>query len=118
MTTLFISDLHLDPSRPAITELFLAFLRDEAMQADALYILGDLFEAWIGDDTPSAAANWVLVNGETETGVTLHRMVKRAVLPPPSQPFSTTATLVMPCSLARFDSASPGPISPGRRRLW
>ncbi|MCS4236761.1 UDP-2,3-diacylglucosamine diphosphatase [Stenotrophomonas sp. BIGb0135] len=59
MTTLFISDLHLDPSRPAITELFLAFLRDEAMQAEALYILGDLFEAWIGDDTPSAAADAV-----------------------------------------------------------
>ncbi len=61
MTTLFISDLHLDPSRPAITDLFLAFLRDEAMQADALYILGDLFEAWIGDDTPSPAADAVAV---------------------------------------------------------
>ena len=59
MTTLFISDLHLDPSRPAITDLFLDFLRREAMQADALYILGDLFEAWIGDDTPSPAADAV-----------------------------------------------------------
>ena len=59
MTTLFISDLHLDASRPAITELFLAFLRGEAMSADALYILGDLFEAWIGDDTPSPAADAV-----------------------------------------------------------
>ncbi|GAB3058049.1 UDP-2,3-diacylglucosamine diphosphatase [Stenotrophomonas tumulicola] len=59
MTTLFISDLHLDPSRPAITDLFLAFLRDEATSADALYILGDLFEAWIGDDTPSPAADAV-----------------------------------------------------------
>lgn len=48
--TLFISDLHLDRSRPAITQLFLAFLNREAAQADALYILGDLFEAWIGDD--------------------------------------------------------------------
>jgi len=61
MTTLFISDLHLDPSRPAITELFLSFLRDEARQAEALYILGDLFEAWIGDDTPSPAADAVAV---------------------------------------------------------
>ena len=61
MTTLFISDLHLDPSRPAITELFLAFLRDEARKAEALYILGDLFEAWIGDDTPSPAADSVAV---------------------------------------------------------
>ena len=59
MTTLFISDLHLDPSRPAITELFLGFLRDEARHAEALYILGDLFEAWIGDDTPSTAADAV-----------------------------------------------------------
>ncbi|MBD7955915.1 UDP-2,3-diacylglucosamine diphosphatase [Stenotrophomonas sp. Sa5BUN4] len=59
MTTLFISDLHLDASRPAITELFLAFLRSEALEADALYILGDLFEAWIGDDTPSPAADAV-----------------------------------------------------------
>ena len=59
MTTLFISDLHLDASRPAITDLFLAFLRSEAMEAEALYILGDLFEAWIGDDTPSPAADAV-----------------------------------------------------------
>lgn len=50
MTTLFISDLHLHPSRPAITALFLKFLREEAAQAEALYILGDLFEAWLGDD--------------------------------------------------------------------
>jgi len=61
MTTLFISDLHLDPSRPAITALFLDFLRGEARQAEALYILGDLFEAWIGDDTPSPAADAVAV---------------------------------------------------------
>ncbi len=50
MTTLFISDLHLDPARPAITALFLDFLAREARCADACYILGDLFEAWIGDD--------------------------------------------------------------------
>ncbi|MGE5625627.1 MAG: UDP-2,3-diacylglucosamine diphosphatase [Bacillota bacterium] len=50
MTTLFISDLHLDASRPEITELFLTFLRDEAARAAQLYILGDFFEAWIGDD--------------------------------------------------------------------
>jgi UDP-2,3-diacylglucosamine hydrolase len=50
MATLFISDLHLDASRPHITRLFLEFLEGEAVQADALYILGDLFEAWIGDD--------------------------------------------------------------------
>jgi UDP-2,3-diacylglucosamine hydrolase len=47
---LFISDLHLDPSRPEITALFLRFLQQEQSRAQALYILGDLFEAWIGDD--------------------------------------------------------------------
>ncbi|MET1163135.1 MAG: UDP-2,3-diacylglucosamine diphosphatase, partial [Pseudoxanthomonas sp.] len=53
MTTLFISDLHLDSTRPAITELFGRFLHGEAKSAKALYILGDLFEAWVGDDDPS-----------------------------------------------------------------
>jgi UDP-2,3-diacylglucosamine hydrolase len=51
--TLFISDLHLDPERPDITALFLDFLASRGRQADALYILGDLFEAWIGDDDDS-----------------------------------------------------------------
>jgi UDP-2,3-diacylglucosamine hydrolase len=59
VTTLFVSDLHLDASRPAATALFLAFLRDEALQADALYILGDLFEAWVGDDEDDALADTV-----------------------------------------------------------
>jgi len=49
-TTLFISDLHLCGARPAITGLFLDFLRDRAREAEALYILGDLFEYWIGDE--------------------------------------------------------------------
>ncbi len=52
MTTLFISDLHLYHQRPAVTEAFRQFLRQDAVQADSLYILGDLFEAWIGDDDP------------------------------------------------------------------
>ena len=52
MTTLFISDLHLDGARPDITAQFLDFLEREARRAEALYILGDLFEAWIGDDDP------------------------------------------------------------------
>ena len=55
MHTLFISDLHIDASRPAIGEQFLRFLRTEAQEAAALYILGDLFETWIGDDAPDAA---------------------------------------------------------------
>jgi UDP-2,3-diacylglucosamine hydrolase len=51
MATLFIADLHLDPGRPQITALFERYLAgDEVRHADALYILGDLVEAWIGDD--------------------------------------------------------------------
>ncbi len=58
--TLFISDLHLDESRPAVTALFLDFLRKRAAQAEALYILGDLFEAWIGDDDEGAHPRQVI----------------------------------------------------------
>jgi UDP-2,3-diacylglucosamine hydrolase len=54
LAALFISDLHIDASRPAITACFLDFLAREAARADALYILGDLFESWVGDDDPDA----------------------------------------------------------------
>ncbi len=50
MTTLFISDLHIDSRCPEITGQFLTFLSREARDAEALYILGDLFESWVGDD--------------------------------------------------------------------
>jgi len=53
MTTLFISDLHLEAQQPDIGEQFLAFLKGEARDAEALYILGDLFEVWLGDDDPN-----------------------------------------------------------------
>jgi UDP-2,3-diacylglucosamine hydrolase len=55
VAVLFISDLHIDESRPAITEQFLGFLSAEARDAEALYILGDLFESWVGDDAADAA---------------------------------------------------------------
>ena len=47
---LFISDLHLDPSRPRATAAFLSSSGSDALRAERLYILGDLFEFWIGDD--------------------------------------------------------------------
>ena len=50
--TLFVSDIHLDAHRPAMVDLFNQFLVRRACHADALYILGDLFEYWIGDDAP------------------------------------------------------------------
>jgi UDP-2,3-diacylglucosamine hydrolase len=51
--TLFVSDLHLGAGNPAAEQLFLQLLGGRARHADALYILGDLFEAWIGDDDDS-----------------------------------------------------------------
>ena len=54
MTTLFISDLHLEAERPEIGDQFIRFLQTDATEAEALYILGDLFEAWVGDDDSNA----------------------------------------------------------------
>ena len=51
--TYFIADLHLAQNRPDITACFLSFLKNEAPKAQALYILGDLFEYWVGDDDNS-----------------------------------------------------------------
>ena len=68
MSTLFISDLHLDAVRPAGIEQFIRFLDNEASRSDALYILGDLFEAWIGDDDTDAGYKPVI-----EALATLHR---------------------------------------------
>ncbi|MDN3613129.1 UDP-2,3-diacylglucosamine diphosphatase [Vibrio gallaecicus] len=59
MKTYFISDLHLTPSRQDITDCFLNFMETEASHADALYVLGDLFEFWIGDDDRSEFANTI-----------------------------------------------------------
>jgi len=50
MSTLFISDLHLDASHPTLGRLFAQFLRNIPDDCEALYILGDLFEVWLGDD--------------------------------------------------------------------
>ena len=50
---LFISDLHLDQNKPQIIQNFLNFMRTRAINARVLYILGDLFEAWLGDDDPA-----------------------------------------------------------------
>jgi len=59
MTTLLVSDLHLAESRPATTERFLRFLGDWSGQAGTLYILGDLFDAWVGDDSDDATSRSV-----------------------------------------------------------
>jgi len=71
-TTLFVSDLHLSGERPDITALFVAFLGREAAQADALYLLGDIFEYWIGDE----AVDWPEYRPVTQA---LHTVTKAGV---------------------------------------
>ena len=77
MTTLFISDLHLTEERPEIITLFREFLRKEAAQAEALYILGDLFEAWLGDDAVLPGMQPILdeLATLTKSGVPVYVMV-------------------------------------------
>ena len=61
MITWFISDLHLEPARPTSSQLFLSFLHSIQAKAEALYILGDLFEYWIGDDFLQTAQGQVVL---------------------------------------------------------
>jgi UDP-2,3-diacylglucosamine hydrolase len=75
--TAFISDLHLAPPRPGITDIFFEFLHGPARQAQALYILGDLFEYWAGDDDLSDPFNARVAAGLrdlAQTGVPVYFM--------------------------------------------
>ena len=54
MSTLFVSDVHLTNARANIVRAFIAFLETKARNADALFILGDLFDEWLGDDDDKA----------------------------------------------------------------
>jgi UDP-2,3-diacylglucosamine hydrolase len=74
MATLFISDLHLEESHPAPTASLLDFLAGPARTADSVYILGDLFEYWIGDDALSAMARQVsqATSALSSTGVSCY----------------------------------------------
>jgi UDP-2,3-diacylglucosamine hydrolase len=60
LKALFISDLHLSEDRPEANERFFEFLETSAAEADALYVLGDLFEYWIGDDDVDEPYNAVI----------------------------------------------------------
>jgi len=74
--TLFIADLHLHPQQPAILELFFKFLNTRASQAAALYIIGDLFEAWVGDDEdiPAYLQVTAALQALTQQGVAVYVM--------------------------------------------
>lgn len=77
MSTLFISDLHLCNERPAITRAFFDFMRGKAQSCEALYILGDFFEVWIGDDDDDAYAQSISdeLRAFTDSGKALFIMV-------------------------------------------
>jgi len=76
MSILFISDLHLDPARPDVAQAFFRFMENEAPQAEALYILGDFFEAWIGDDMQHPFIDGVKqsLRTLTDTGIPVYLM--------------------------------------------
>jgi UDP-2,3-diacylglucosamine hydrolase len=77
VTDLLISDLHLSPTRPAIVHLFCSFLEHRAPTASALYILGDLFEYWIGDEAISDPSLRPIIQGLqalTDAGVPVFLM--------------------------------------------
>lgn len=73
---LLISDLHLQEERPDITQAFLDLLEGRARQAQALYILGDFFEAWIGDDamTPYQASICQALRALSDSGTQIFLM--------------------------------------------
>ena len=76
MTVLFISDLHLTPERPAIARAFCQFMSDRAPEAEALYILGDFFEYWVGDDAMEPFHHDIAaqLKAYTDTGKSLYLM--------------------------------------------
>lgn len=76
MSKLFISDLHLEENRPDITDIFLRFLGGKAQEAQELYILGDLFEVWIGDDNRTDFNNLIIhaFQKATDAGLAIYIM--------------------------------------------
>ncbi|EKD54087.1 MAG: UDP-2,3-diacylglucosamine hydrolase [uncultured bacterium] len=76
MADIFISDLHLEEARPGIAKLFLQFLAEHASTENSLYILGDFFESWIGDDDHTSF-NQLIINAlknAASQGLTLYFM--------------------------------------------
>jgi UDP-2,3-diacylglucosamine hydrolase len=76
MKILFISDLHLEESSPKQTQLFLSFLKSATREANSLYILGDFFEVWIGDDDLSPFHKTIIdaLKQATSQGLTIYFM--------------------------------------------
>lgn len=77
MSILFISDLHLSKEKPQLTYLFKKFLDEQAIHAESLYILGDFFDAWIGDDDNCPCYIDIIkkLKSLSDTGVPIYFMV-------------------------------------------
>jgi UDP-2,3-diacylglucosamine hydrolase len=76
VTTLFISDLHIDAGSPEVTRQFVDLVAGEARDAEALYILGDLFESWVGDDAADSDQTLAIdaLKSLTDSGVPCYVM--------------------------------------------
>lgn len=101
MKRLFISDLHLDESRPDITRAFLEFMDRQASRAEELYILGDFFESWIGDDDSSGLIEQVraALKSCSEAGTQVFFM-------PGNRDFLLGETFCQSCGISLLDDPS------------
>jgi UDP-2,3-diacylglucosamine hydrolase len=77
MSTLFISDLHLSPDNPELTQLVITFLQQQASDISALYILGDIFNTWLGDDVVPPEYNPLIeqLHKLKQQGISIYLMV-------------------------------------------
>lgn len=105
MAVLLASDLHLDPAHPAPVEAFLRFLAGPARDAEALYLLGDLFEAWVGDDDDDP-----MVQRVAEALATLARSDVPIRFQHGNRDFLLGAGYAARCGMALLDEAEVRPI--------
>lgn len=77
MSTLFISDLHLSPGNPELTQLVVTFLQQQTTEISALYILGDIFNTWLGDDVVPEEYNPLIeqLHQLKKQGISIYLMV-------------------------------------------
>lgn len=77
MSTLFISDLHLSPDNPELTQLVITFLQQQPTDISALYILGDIFNTWLGDDVVPPEYNPLIeqLHKLKQQGINIYLMV-------------------------------------------
>lgn len=106
MSIHFISDLHLDASRPGIARAFFHYLQNLPADCNALYILGDFFEAWVGDDDdePFVLEVQQALKTATDNGLPIYFMHgNRDFLIAEQFAKNTGCTLLPECEILEFD---------------